>query len=110
MQMNKNDLWTLAAQVGKGDRQARDQMQQRLEPEMTRILRRVLRKTVSGSAQPATGLERRLLAAADRAGWDASNHASEDEDDLASGVCESLLDRLETGYGRGQRMLATVCG
>jgi hypothetical protein len=109
MQVHKNDLRTLADQVSKGDGCARQQLQQRLEPEMDRILRRVLRKNAAVPAQASSALERQLLSAAERAARTTHPPAA-GRGELASRLCETMLDRLEAGPRGAQRLLATVCG
>jgi hypothetical protein len=99
-----NSLRALAAEVGRGDRAAKEQLQQQLAPHLARIVRRAMLH-VSGTSP----LTQRVRAAARRVARTEAPQAQEELiGQVGEDLCESLLSRLQVGLGRGQGLLATV--
>lgn len=101
MERQENNLECLAQRVQQGDRLAKAQLQQNLEPSMVRIVRRVLEK-----GHATSSLERKILVAAERL----APHEFPRTDDprsipLAHNLCQMVVSRLWPGATEDARQL-----
>src|SRR5262245_20791394 len=101
MHVDNNDLRTLAVQVSRGNRDAKEQLQQQLAPHAARIVRRALRHG-SGTAP----LTQRVLAVARTAHAKATAESEDLIGQVAGDLCQSLLERLQGGVRSGPGLLA----
>lgn len=87
------DLEGLAERVQEGDKLAKTQLKERLEPGMFRIVRRVLER-----GQADTSLERKILVAARRLAPQAVPCTNDPRTaPLAHNLCEMVVNRLWPG-------------
>ena len=108
MHRSQNAFTMLADRAEMGDSSASHELRRKLEPEMIRIVRRVIR---AGSGR--SPMDRRILAEANRIGLDADRAASADGDLLIRKValCVSSLfvDGLRARSVDRLPMEETVC-
>jgi hypothetical protein len=107
MSIEMNDFQLLAAQVSRGDPDARTELRQKLEPHMARLVRRAMRLRTDTSP-----LARRIYATAHAT---ATNHPTTTVggreglvSQVARSMCESLLGRLQPGTALVPEMQDTV--
>lgn len=109
MRFGTNPFAALAQQAGSGDSTAKAQLGRELEPQMMRIVRRVV---LNGDA--ASSLDRRILAEAEKIGLDADGAASADGEFLlrqvARSVCSLVLARVKPAARDRCTLEDTVCG
>jgi hypothetical protein len=102
-----NDLRYLAARMGQGDRHARAELEQELEPQLQRIVRRAMRPTAGASA-----LTQRIRAVAHRLSQDHPGRPVPDSDHLVDQVAqdlwESVVGRAPAGRRDGNLLRETV--
>jgi hypothetical protein len=108
MLRSKNPFAVLAERAEMGDSSAQFELRQKLEPEMIRIVRRVIRQ-----GNPQTAAHRRILAEARRVGLDAAVAASVDGERLirkvACSVSVLFVDGLRSKAGPRLRIEETFC-
>jgi hypothetical protein len=104
---SNNQLPYLAARVGKGDPRAVLELKHELEAQMPRIVRRAMRPTAGASA-----LTQWVRATAQRLSQPDRDDPAADPEQLVSRIvddlCESVIDRLQSGRRDGHPFLETV--
>ena len=109
MRIANNPFAALALQAGAGDPSAKAQLGRELEPQLMRIVRRVVLHGGSVSS-----LDRRILAEAEKIGLDADGAASSDGEFLvrqvARSVCSLVLSRVKPAARERCALKDTVCG
>lgn len=87
-----NNAFALLADRARGDASAKVQLRRELEPELVRIVRRVVQHGTGYSP-----LDRRILAEADRFGLDSVTAASDQEDFLVRQVARAICAQVVSG-------------
>jgi hypothetical protein len=86
---SENSFSNLVGEVKRGDAFAQNQLRRKLAPDMVFIVRRALQ-----DGRGRTALDRRILAEARRAGWDADLAAGDGRDRLVDEVVDSICDSV----------------